>query len=142
MRQSLERAIAIFTATGKPGEDRTHGQDRRRPTANARGARDECDLRGDADLTQAEADPIRLVVYGDDMHARYETVDGYTVLYNEDVGQYCYAEKTDEGLRPTEVDRRRSAAEGAPTPAPAEGGAQHRRTRPAGADAATRLLAG
>ena len=64
-------------------------------------------------FTQAEADPIRLVVYGDDMHARYETVDGYTVLYNEDVGQYCYAEKTDEGLRPTEV-----TAGGAPPKVP------------------------
>ena len=34
---------------------------------------------------------IPLHIYGDEFYARYETVDGYTVVYDSDLGRYCYA---------------------------------------------------
>ncbi len=34
---------------------------------------------------------VRLVVFGDEFYARYETEDGYTVVYDTDREQYCYA---------------------------------------------------
>ena len=34
---------------------------------------------------------VRLVVFGDEFYARYETEDGYTVVYDTDLEQYCYA---------------------------------------------------
>ena len=40
---------------------------------------------------QHNGPPIELVVYGDEFYARYETLDGYTVVYDLDRGQYCYA---------------------------------------------------
>lgn len=40
---------------------------------------------------QHSADPIQLRVYGDEFYARYETVDGYTVVYDTDVGYFCFA---------------------------------------------------
>jgi len=43
-------------------------------------------------FTQGEGAPIQLVAYGDDMHARYETVDGYTVVYDEGMQLYCFAQ--------------------------------------------------
>ena len=35
---------------------------------------------------------IELRVFGDEFYARYETLQGYTVVYDLDRGQYCYAE--------------------------------------------------
>ncbi len=34
---------------------------------------------------------VELVVFGDEFYARYETKDGYTVVYDPDCGLYCYA---------------------------------------------------
>jgi M6 family metalloprotease-like protein len=34
---------------------------------------------------------ITLRVFGDEFYARYETLEGYTVVYDLDRGQYCYA---------------------------------------------------
>lgn len=34
---------------------------------------------------------VELVVFGDEFYARYETPDGYTVVYDPDRGLYCYA---------------------------------------------------
>ena len=42
-------------------------------------------------FNQDDAAHIELVVFGDEFYARYETVDGYTVVYDADLGQYCYA---------------------------------------------------
>lgn len=41
---------------------------------------------------QKEGGDISLVVYGDEFYARYETVDGYSVIYDRDRGSYCYVE--------------------------------------------------
>ena len=40
---------------------------------------------------QENGSAVKLVVYGDEFYARYETEDGYTVVYDADVGSYCYA---------------------------------------------------
>ncbi|WP_405497102.1 M6 family metalloprotease domain-containing protein [Streptomyces sp. NBC_00096] len=43
-------------------------------------------------LAQEEGGDVQLVAFGDDKYARYETVDGYSVVYDEVRGCYCYAE--------------------------------------------------
>ncbi len=40
---------------------------------------------------QENGPDLELVVYGDEFYARYETKDGYTVVYDIDEGQYCFA---------------------------------------------------
>jgi len=34
---------------------------------------------------------VSLRVFGDEFYARYESLEGYTVLYDVDIGKYCYA---------------------------------------------------
>ncbi|MCF6188181.1 MAG: M6 family metalloprotease domain-containing protein [Desulfobulbaceae bacterium] len=34
---------------------------------------------------------VQLRIFGDEFYARYETVDGYTVVFDKDYGGYCYA---------------------------------------------------
>jgi len=34
---------------------------------------------------------VQLRIFGDEFYARYETLDGYTVVYDKTVGAYCYA---------------------------------------------------
>ena len=34
---------------------------------------------------------VKLRVYGDELYARYETEDGYTAIYDEDLGLFTYA---------------------------------------------------
>ncbi|GBC61304.1 peptidase M6 [Desulfonema ishimotonii] len=40
---------------------------------------------------QGNGPDIRLRVYGDEFYARYETPEGYTVVYDPDLERYCYA---------------------------------------------------
>ncbi|MGD8509352.1 MAG: hypothetical protein PVH81_10670, partial [Syntrophobacterales bacterium] len=40
---------------------------------------------------QQNGPDIELRVFGDEFYARYETLQGYTVVYDLDQGQYCYA---------------------------------------------------
>ena len=40
---------------------------------------------------QENGDLVRLVVNGDEFYARHETEEGYTVVYDSDLGQFCYA---------------------------------------------------
>lgn len=42
-------------------------------------------------LGQENGPDVVLVVYGDEHYARYETEDGYSVVYDDDLGRYCYA---------------------------------------------------
>jgi hypothetical protein len=42
-------------------------------------------------LGQENGPDVRLVVYGDEFYARYETPDGYPAIYDEDRGLFCYA---------------------------------------------------
>ena len=40
---------------------------------------------------QEKGPEVELVVNGDEFYARYETTDGYSVVYDMDLGLYCYA---------------------------------------------------
>lgn len=40
---------------------------------------------------QQNGPDIELRVFGDEFYARYETLQGYTVVYDLDLGKYCYA---------------------------------------------------
>ena len=40
---------------------------------------------------QENGPDVRLVVMGDEHYAHYETIDGYTVVYDVEKGLYCYA---------------------------------------------------
>lgn len=42
-------------------------------------------------LGQHNGPDITLRIFGDEFYARYETLDGYTVVYDLDQGRYCYA---------------------------------------------------
>ncbi len=46
---------------------------------------------------QENGPEVRLVVNGDEYYARYETPDGYTVIYDPELGLYAYALKDDDG---------------------------------------------
>ena len=46
---------------------------------------------------QENGPEVRLVVNGDESYARYETTDGYSVIYDPDLGLYSYALTDDEG---------------------------------------------
>jgi len=41
---------------------------------------------------QQQGNNLELMVFGDEYYARYATPDGFTVIYDLDCGQYCYAE--------------------------------------------------
>ncbi|HEY3004436.1 MAG TPA: M6 family metalloprotease domain-containing protein [Kribbellaceae bacterium] len=43
-------------------------------------------------FTQDDGEAVKLVVFGDDFYSRYETPDGFTVVYDDALGGYCYAE--------------------------------------------------
>ena len=45
---------------------------------------------------QARGPDVELVVYGDEFYARYETPDGFPVVYDAQQGQFSYA-RLDEG---------------------------------------------
>jgi hypothetical protein len=40
---------------------------------------------------QEKGQEIRLIVHGDELYAHYETEDGYAVVYDREMGLYCYA---------------------------------------------------
>ena len=40
---------------------------------------------------QENGHDVTLIVNGDEFYARYTTQEGYTVVYDENLGLYCYA---------------------------------------------------
>ncbi|MGI5359079.1 M6 family metalloprotease domain-containing protein [Streptomyces sp. CA-252508] len=48
-------------------------------------------------FSQEEGGDVELVAFGDDKYARYETLDGYTVIYDPDRGAYAYAHTDGSG---------------------------------------------
>ncbi len=46
---------------------------------------------------QENGPEVSLVVHGDESYARYETTDGYSVIYDPELGLYAYALTDDEG---------------------------------------------
>ncbi|MCB5179289.1 M6 family metalloprotease domain-containing protein [Streptomyces antimicrobicus] len=66
--------------------------------------------------TQEDGGEVRLVTFGDDKYARYETLDGWSVVYDATQGRYCYA--TDDGGG----DERRFVSTGVPISQPPPAG--------------------
>jgi len=44
---------------------------------------------------QRNGPDVQLVVFGDELYARYESVTGYSVVYDEERGLFCYARLVD-----------------------------------------------
>jgi hypothetical protein len=42
-------------------------------------------------FSQENGPEVQLRVYGDEFYARYETEEGYTVIYDESLGKFTYA---------------------------------------------------
>jgi hypothetical protein len=42
-------------------------------------------------FSQEKGPEIKLRVYGDEFYARYETEDGYSVIYDAELGRFAYA---------------------------------------------------
>jgi hypothetical protein len=42
-------------------------------------------------FSQENGPDVQLKVYGDEFYARYETVEGYTVIYDQELGCFVYA---------------------------------------------------
>ena len=57
---------------------------------------------------------VPLVVHGDEYYARYETPDGYTVVYDSDLGLYAYAELRDGKLVSNKIPLSNPRPEGLP----------------------------
>lgn len=52
---------------------------------------------------QRNAPDIQLVVFGDELYARYESLSGYSAVYDEDRGLFCYARLVDGAFVSTGV---------------------------------------
>lgn len=52
---------------------------------------------------QEDGPEVELVVFGDEFYSRRETLDGYTVIYDEALGQYCYARLKDGEFISSEI---------------------------------------
>jgi hypothetical protein len=44
---------------------------------------------------QRDGTEVQLVVFGDELYARYETLDGYSAIYDDARGLFCYARLVD-----------------------------------------------
>ncbi|HET7771770.1 MAG TPA: hypothetical protein VFN74_23555 [Chloroflexota bacterium] len=67
-------------------------------------------------IGQEKGPDIELVVHGDEFYARYETPDGFPVVYDDERGLFCYAH----------VRRGRYVSSGVPaTEAPPSGVRRH-----------------
>lgn len=44
---------------------------------------------------QRDGSEVELMVFGDELYARYETLDGYTAVYDDARGAFCYARLED-----------------------------------------------
>ena len=42
-------------------------------------------------VPQEKGPEVKLVVFGDEFYTRSENEDGYTVVYDSDLGLYCYS---------------------------------------------------
>lgn len=40
---------------------------------------------------QEKGQEVKSIVYGDEFYAQYETEEGYSVVYDRDLGLFCYA---------------------------------------------------
>jgi M6 family metalloprotease-like protein len=63
---------------------------------------------------QAQGPDIQLKVFGDEHYARYENVYGYTAIYDDERGQFCYARLAAGMLRSTGVPLTQAPPAGLP----------------------------
>lgn len=56
--------------------------------------------------TQPDGTRLKLRVFGDEFYGRTETMNGYTVVFDENEKAYCYAEKSDDGQELIATDER------------------------------------
>ena len=54
-------------------------------------------------LEQENGKPVSLIVSGDEFYARHETLDGFTVVYDNRMGLYCYAILVQGRFKSTEI---------------------------------------
>ena len=52
---------------------------------------------------QANGPEIRLKVFGDEIYAHYESLDGYSTVYDDELGLFCYARLAAGRFRSTGV---------------------------------------
>ena len=70
---------------------------------------------GERLLYPQEAGPdAQLLVWGDEFYARRETTSGYTVVYDRDLGLYCYAQLVQGRFRSTRVPIAKQPPPGVP----------------------------
>ena len=70
---------------------------------------------------QANGPDVSCRVFGDEHYARYEDLDGYTAVYDEELGLFCYARLAAGAFRSTGVPLRPATA-GRPGAPPAGAG--------------------
>jgi hypothetical protein len=63
-------------------------------------------------FSQENGPEVMLRVYGDEFYARYETEDGYTVIYDESLGKFSYARLLEGRFVSSEVDISKSPPPG------------------------------
>jgi hypothetical protein len=56
------------------------------------------------EFSQENGPDVRLRVYGDEFYARHETEDGYTVIHDEQLGKFTYAQLKDGHFVSSGVD--------------------------------------
>ena len=57
---------------------------------------------------QEKGPEVKLRVFGDEFYARYETEEGYTAIYDEDLGLFTYARLKDGRFLSSGLDLSRS----------------------------------
>ena len=62
---------------------------------------------------QRSGPEVELVVFGDEFYARYETLDGYSAVYDDERGLFCYARLVDGAFVSSGVPVSASAPPGA-----------------------------
>ena len=86
---------------------------------------------------QANGPDITLRVFGDEHYARYEDMNGYSAVYDDQLGLFCYARLSAGSFRSTGVPLSQAAACGAGAP-PAGSAGNDRRPRRGAQDAPRR----
>jgi hypothetical protein len=66
-------------------------------------------------FSQENGPDVQLNVYGDEFYARYETVEGYTVIYDKEIGGFVYAILKDGRFGSSGVGLDQSPPEGVPS---------------------------
>jgi hypothetical protein len=61
---------------------------------------------------QDKGPEVKLRVYGDEFYARYESEEGYTAIYDDDLGRFAYARLEDGRFVSSGIDLSRAPPAG------------------------------